>query len=186
LFQSCLTNRLVFDEEPEAHYEDDDVKRSKRARLEMVHNNDEEPRTPFLDLKQTLLVEKNRGEPLTIRMYEVLNLSQEAFALEDSLYLIIDKRAHVVKMQGKAVNGLNSLETSTETVMKNDDSTVDVISGFSQTQINQYKFSYEIDNRLARRIASCRQLSFRYYAGPHMMTVKLSANELARLKRIVN
>lgn len=167
-------------------YEEHDlVKSTLRFRQEYYFNEVTERRTPFLNLHKTMLKEVAADGQEVIKVYDRLNLTIDSFRPESSAYLIVDGQVFPFESLEPEQNIQTHISEDRKDVLTADSTRVSVVTGYSTTQSRQVRYQYVITPELMNKIQHARTLSFRYYAGPSMMTVKVGPKNLKNIIKLI-
>lgn len=175
--QSCsLSNRL--------YIESDVVKQSQRYRQEITYTKTEERRSPLILLKQTIIKEKKYNGESNYTIYDVLRMTDNAYMLEDKLYILADAEVIPVNIQYKEQENVNEIKEKTANIATSDSTSVKIVTGYSQHNRKVIRIKYELDEISILKMTSAKKVFFRYYSGPHMITVKVRRSEMRKLRKI--
>ena len=144
-----------------------------------------ERKTPFISLKKTFYKIQDTNGNTTFHVYDVLTLDHGSFDIDEKLYLIIDGKAYAIKSDSEVPENFIATSTDTETIMTADSSGVEVVTDYSRHQWKHYRMHYTLDPVILEQIKNAREVLFRYYAGPDMMTVRMRGHRLRSLQKIL-
>jgi hypothetical protein len=162
--------------------EDDIVYASKRTKWEYVYNNLGRI-SPLLSLNQSIVKETNANKVTSYTVYDIVNLSDASFALENKVFMIIDSDVFPMKIETKELVAAKTLEEKRADVVKADSTKVSVVTGYAENNKTIVKFKYKLNENIMSRLQSAERVLFRYYAGPDMITVELKGIGLGKLKK---
>lgn len=156
-----------------------------RTRKKFYFRRELEKKTPFISLEKTFFKVQEAHGHTSISVFDILTLDHGSFDVGADLYVIVDGRAYPVKGRQETPELFIHTSTDTETIMTADSNEIDIVSGYSRDQWKLYRISYAIDTGILNNIRNAREVLFRYYAGPEMMTVRLRGPQLNALKKIL-
>ena len=142
----------------------------------------EERKTPFAGLKQTFLKETDPAGTVTCKVYAVLAMEKGAYRIKDKIFLIVDGKAYPLTVEQEEPESYSETSTQTETITAADSSDVSVVTGYSLDEKKIFKMYYTLAPALIEKIGTARQVSFRFYSGPDMITVPYKGSQLKKLK----
>lgn len=179
-------NSCSFQIKTKVYEETDIVKNSKRYRKDCYFSKTSEKHSPLLSLKKTFVKEINQVDEKSFEVYDQLNLSLNSFSLEPVVYMIIDD-AHVFSFENlkAATDVYTKVSEDTQDVVLSDSTTVSVVTGYNTHQSRLIRFQYTLDSTATDKLLGSKKVSFRYYAGPSMMTVHLHQRDLKDVKKII-
>ena len=178
MFQSCSTYNKI--------YSENDVVYSTK-RFELKHYvKDRDRRSPLLYFTQSIIKENNSKNEISYTAYDVLTLTSSSFKLEDKVILIIDNVAHPMTIDRIELENVKSISENTTDIMTSDSTTVSVVSGYSENNRKLTRFSYQIPDSTMAKIKSSTQLSYRYYSGPSLITIKPKKRSLQKIKELID
>lgn len=178
-------NSCSFQFKTKIYEETDIVKNSKRYRKVCYFTKTSEKHSPLLSLQKTFVNEINQANEKSFEVYDQLNLSLNSFSLEPVVYMIIDD-THIFSFENlnAATDVYTKVSEDTKDVMLSDSTTVSVVTGYNTHQSRLIRFQYSLDSTAIDKLLGSKEVSFRYYAGPSMMTVQLHQRDLNDLKKI--
>jgi hypothetical protein len=178
LFFGChVTNQI---------YEFTDIVYSnQRYELKFIHKaQNRQSSLQYIQQNIIKTIDKNKDKTYTV--YDALNMSSMSFSLENKVYIIADEEVFTMQLLSKETENTKSMSEDTEDVMTSDSTQITVVTGYSENNRKITRFSYHIPEAVILKILSANQVLFRYYAGPEMLTIKLSGNQLKQLKKLIN
>lgn len=92
LLTGCSVNNKIFKEE-------DIVYSTSRYELKYTIK-DKNRRSPLIFFTQTILKEKSAQNEVSYHVYDVLNLSNASYKLEEKVFLIIDNKPYPMDIEG--------------------------------------------------------------------------------------
>lgn len=157
----------------------------KRVRKIFFTGKVEERKTPFAGLKQTFLKETGPSGQVTCKVYAVLIMDKGAYRLKDKIFLIVDGKAYPLTFEQEEPESYSETSTQTETITAADSSEVSVVTGYSKDEKKIFKMYYTLAPELIEKIGTARQVLFRFYSGPDMITVNYKGSQLKKLKNFL-
>ncbi len=137
-------------------------------------------------VNQSVVVENTKEGDSKFRVYDVVLLNGNGFRVSDEVYVIVDKTPHKVIVDLVDRETLSKNEEVRSSVLTSDSTTVSVVTGYNQYEQRVNRIAYTLDKALVDAIKQGDRVYFRYYAGPDMITVRMSSAELRRLKKLFN
>ncbi len=165
--------------------EEDQATATVRTRKIYQFENVLERKTPFIHLKKTFYKVQDSSGNSTFYVYDVLTLDHGSFDIEEKLFMIIDGKSFALKGELQVPENFIATSTDTETIMTADSSEVEVVTDYSRNQWKHYRMHYSLDPVILEQIKNAREVLFRYYAGPDMMTVRMRGHRLRSLQKIL-
>ncbi len=165
--------------------ENDIVKSSRRIRKEYYYNRPIERRTNLNFVKQTILKEISDSSGISYTFFDVLSLTSDAYNPEDKVFLIIDNEIIPISVQLNESIMIDEIKKEEGSILTSDSTEMTVITGYTPLHNKIIKLRYSVPPDIMNKIVSCTILQFRYYSGPHKITIKLKGNRLKKLKKIV-
>jgi hypothetical protein len=170
-----VTNRII--------EKNDIVYGAKRLELKFVYQW-QERRSPITYMEQTVVKEiTNSGT--NYQVFDAVTLKSSSFNLEDKVFLIIDNEVYPMVIERKELEGTRDIDEKKEDIKTSDSTRVSVVTGYSLNNRKITRFSYTLSESVVARIKSADRVSIRYYTGPEMLTVKLRAKRLRKLKKLI-
>lgn len=117
-------------------------------------------------------------------VYAQVNKSAAAFDLKEEGFIKIDGRKYPVVLQDRRENILSRTDNTTTAQSVRDTtgaSTLTVLTGSSTTNWKQAYFYCPFTDEQVQAIKNCRQLEFRYYAGPDPVTISTRPSSLKKI-----
>lgn len=165
--------------------QDDIVYSTKRIEFSYIQR-DRSFRSPLLYLEQSVVKEINSNQEATIKMYDLLALTSSGFNLDNKVFIIVDNSVCPEEIEVVEYEQAKSITPKTEEILKSDSTKVSVVTGYSESNKKITRFSYTLSEETIGKIKKADQISFRYYAGPKMLTIKMKSRYLRKLKKLVN
>lgn len=175
---SCQLFKNIFVEE-------DVVNSTSRIRTEFEYRMAKELSSPLILVAQTIIRETGKDSSTGIRIYDRIQLESNSFQLENRVYLLVDGKPHQAKVEDLEYERLRKIQENRKEVLTADSTKVSVVTGYDRSETSSYKLTYTISPATVEKIKTCNKLQFRYYAGPDMITTKMSRYELSRLKKVL-
>ncbi|MBK7935913.1 MAG: hypothetical protein IPJ82_01930 [Lewinellaceae bacterium] len=119
-------------------------------------------------------------------LYAQVDKSSSAFDLKEEGFIKIDGRKFPIVLQDRRENTLSKVENTTTTHSVQDTSgvsTLSVVTGSSSTNWKQAYFYCPLSTEQVEAIKNCRQLEFRYYAGPDPATISVKPSYLGKIRK---
>ncbi len=182
LLQGCCMNfhskRIIV--------ENDIVKSTKRIKKNFYFNDALERNSPLLSMKKTVLKEIKENQDTIYMVYDFINLSQNSFPLEDDIYLIMDEKIFPLKVEYRESENRSEIVEKTESILTADSTNVTVTTGYSNQTYKRIKIKYVLPINVTHKILETKDLLFRYYSEPNMISVKFNNRQLQKLKQIIH
>ena len=105
--------------------------------------------------------------------------------MENTVYLIADADVIPFGNLQADVDLSSSISENRENILTADSSSVSVVTGYTTYQHKLLRFHYEMDTVAQSKILNAKNVAFRYYAGPSMMTAKVHRRDLKFLKELI-
>ncbi|MCE1200800.1 MAG: hypothetical protein LWX09_01725 [Bacteroidia bacterium] len=166
--------------------EHDVVKNTLRFRQEYYFNEVKERRTPFLGLQKTMLKEVAPDGKEILRVYDRLSLSLGSFKPERTVFLIIDGKVYPFEGLDPEHDISTQISEDRKDVLTADSTRVSVVTGYSATQSRLVRYNYNITHEVMDNMMNAKEIAFRYYAGPAMMTVQVGPKNLKNFRKLIN
>lgn len=167
------------------YIENDNVKSTKRIKKIFYYHKDLEKGNSFYTSTQKILKSINSNENISYDVYEVITLDTSSYKLEDTIYLLIDETIVPIKIEDQKIESTTNISENKETITKIDSTTIDVVTGYTQSNIKKIKISYHLNQEIIKKINFSNEVLFRYYAGPDMITLKMAEMNLRELKKMI-
>ena len=165
--------------------ENDIVYGSKRITLTLMYHN-MDWRSPLYYMQQSIVKELRANQQASYHIYDVLYLTNSSFKHEDKAFIIVDDEPFPVVIDHKELENTKELIPQKPDVMTSDSTTMSVITGYSENNQKITRFSYALPTEAILKIDQANHVSFRYYAGPSMITVTLQAGQLTKFKQLIH
>lgn len=175
-FAPKYTNKITINE--------DIVNSSKRIEVHYFCKKATVP-TSIYYMKQSVVKEIFADGSSTITVYDVLNLFENSFNLSDEVYLIVDDSFYQLKILKAEHDHIKTISENTDNIMTADSSYTTVVTGYSENNSKISKFEYMLTDEMIEKIKTANKVSYRYYAGPNMITMELKPKSLEKLKELI-
>ncbi len=179
--QSCFTTNYG-----KIVSEHDEVKSTDRFKLIFFYDDDKERYTSFINAKQTILKEINSDKISTYTIFEEISLNSEAFKLKEDMYILVDSEVFPIRINNTFTERFITVSEDTDSVLTSDSTNVDVVTGYSTNERKRIKHYYTLNASEIKAIKNAEKLSFRYYSGPHKMTISMDHFDLKKFKQLIN
>lgn len=177
MFHSCvLVSRYTV--------ENDIVYSSKKVKWEHIYRP-MELRSPLYSVNQTIIKEIRANE-VTFKVYDIVSLIRNSFQLEDKVFLIVDK-SEVIPMiiENTEHENLKTIAEEKKDILTADSTKVSIVTGYTEDNRKIARLSYSLNQSMVDKIDNSKEIMFRYYSGPDMITIKLTGYDLNKLKRLI-
>lgn len=163
---------------------DDRVSSSKIVRFDNTYYNHSR-RSPMLYQNQSLIREIRPDGKTTTAVYDILALTLESFRIEPVVYLLTDKEVISIKLS-PAEPELNS-NFNPQSLNRPLDGRFNTLMASGNIADNKRftMINFELTPAIIEKIKETKKLSFRYYAGPHSITSKVSSFDLKKIKKVL-
>jgi len=111
--------------------EQDLVSKSKKITIESEYF-DIKYNSPLLVLKQAIVKEIKANNDVSYKIYDLLCLRQNSFAIIDTLFLIIGTEVFALAPMQKEIEVIKDVSVSKSDVMASDSTKTTVMSGYSE------------------------------------------------------
>jgi hypothetical protein len=158
--------------------ETDSILGTTRIRVNMEFVKAVESKAKLIKLTKSVTKEKNLNSVVTYQVFDILEIDKASFGLRNEMVLIVDQVPYVIfpevidsNKAGFQKMGLTSdkSEPTPATAIEN----------------RTYWLNYFLEESHIEKIRVAQQVHFRYYAGPDVITVKLSRSDLKNLMRMI-
>lgn len=165
--------------------EHDAVKNTLRFRQEYYFSEVQERRTPFIGLQKTMLKEVSPDGNVILHVYDRLSLSLSTFKPESTVYMIVDGEVFPFEALDPEHDISTRISEDRKDVLTADSTRVSVVTGYSTIQSRQFRYNYVISSEVMGKMLTAKEIAFRYYAGPSMMTVKVGPKNLKNIRKLL-
>lgn len=163
----------------------DEYKNSRTIRLLLsFHTREYDSEVKNIDMTFVRVILPDGREEAGL--YAQVDKSSSAFDLKEEGFIKIDGRKFPIVLQDRRENTLSKVETTTTTHSVQDTSgvsTLSVVTGSSTTNWKQAYFYCPLSTEQVGAIKNCRQLEFRYYAGPDPATINVKPSYLGKIRK---
>lgn len=125
------------------------------------------------------------GEP-EYTFFETLNLGYKKYDLEDTIYLIVNGENIPIQLELISTENKRSISEDTRQIMTADSTTMNVVTGYSQSNYHVTNTKFSISQKDMRKILSAHNIYFRYYTEAYVITTELKGRKLKHLKELIN
>jgi hypothetical protein len=142
--------------------------------------------SPLIMLEQSIVKEIKADKGVSYKVFDVLTLTDKSFKLEDKVYMIIDNNVYKMKLNEKEYQNEKNITEDQEDILASDSTKVSVVTGYSENNRKITRFNYKLNNDIVSKLRNAKQVLFRYYSGPSMITVELYEYNLDNLKKFID
>lgn len=167
-------------------YSDDDIVYSTKRFELKYYCKDRDRRTPIYFFTQSIVKEVDQNNNVSYRAYDVLFLISSSFKLDEKVILIIDNKPYPMVIDKIELENVKTISENTTDIQTSDSTTVSVTTGYSENNKKITRFSYKIPVSTIMEIKKANQISFRYYSGPSMITVKPKKLSIKKIKELID
>ena len=178
MLSSCSTYNKI--------YSDDDIVYSTKRFELKYYCKDRDRRTPIYFFTQSIVKEVDQNNNVSYRAYDVLFLISPSFKLDEKVILIIDNKPYPMVIDKIELENVKTISENTSDIQTSDSTTVSVTTGYSENNKKITRFSYKIPVSTIMEIKKANQISFRYYSGPSMITVKPKKLSIKKIKELID
>jgi len=178
MLSSCSTYNKI--------YSDDDIVYSTKRFELKYYCKDRDRRTPIYFFTQSIVKEVDQNNNVSYRAYDVLFLISPSFKLDEKVILIIDNKPYPMVIDKIELENVKTISENTTDIQTSDSTTVSVTTGYSENNKKITRFSYKIPVSTIMEIKKANQISFRYYSGPSMITVKPKKLSIKKIKELID
>ena len=172
---ACTTNRIFT--------VNDIVYSSKRFELKYTVK-DKDRRSPLIFFTQSIVKENNPGKEISYTAYDVLDMTNSSFKVDEKVFFIIDNEAFPMAVKRIELENTRNISENITSVSTSDSTSVSVVTGYSENNRKTTRFIYQIAPGVMNRIRTSGQFMIRYYSGPDMITVKPKNKSLQKIKQL--
>ncbi|AWW28810.1 hypothetical protein DN752_00935 [Echinicola strongylocentroti] len=165
--------------------EHDEVKSSTRVKRDFIYKDALEKASPLYYARQTILKETKAHEPSNYTVFEVLNLHSNAYSVDKQAYLLIDSAVYPIMIEAMESENTSSIEEDTDDILAADSTEVSIVTGYTQLNSRKFKLTYSLAPSIIEHLKEARDVKFRYYSGPDMITLKMSNGDVRKLKKLI-
>ena len=167
--------------------ENDIVNSTKRVKRDFHYNKACEEKSPFIKMDQTLFKEINDSGNAVYYVFDNISLRYDSYGLEERVYIILDEKT-VLPMD--IINFNREFRThiseDNKKILTADSTYTNIVTGYSHYNWLNYKIHYLLEDEDILKIIDSENVYFRYYAGPDMITVKLTGYRLQKFKKLIH
>lgn len=164
----------------------DVVTSTNRFKTQFTYLRAQERFSSLSRVNQSVVVEGRKDLNSRFRVYDVIVLNENGFRISDEVYVIVDKTPFKVNVDLLDLETISRREEKRSDVLTSDSTSVSVVTGYNEYQQRVNRIAYTLDDSAVDAIKQGNKVLFRYYAGPDMLTVKMSSSELRRFKKLLN
>ena len=164
----------------------DEIKKEKNVHLKGWHNRTVEWSTPLNSLSRHFYKKTNQKGVSEYYVYEVLKFNITSMPINDTIYLIADNEILPVRVEKLEIFAKMERTPINEDIETSDSTKTTVITGYNEEYKQIQKIKYQLHEKEIRAIKNCKNLKFRYYSEPEMMTIILRAKHLKKLKQFIS
>jgi hypothetical protein len=164
----------------------DEIRNVKTAQISYRELDVRLNRSPLEYLEQTILKTVHPGAGSSYEVFDQLVLDNKSFAPDPKVYLIIDGKIVEPKITRIESGSHVQIHEHTDDIITADSTEISVVTGYSETNQQLVRFQYSISENLLRQIAYSEQTLIRYYAGPAIITVRLSGMNKNRISKLLS
>lgn len=177
MLSACSTYNKIYTE-------DDIVYSTKRFELKYDYKN-RSRRMPFY-FTQSIVKEVDKNNNVSYQAYDVISLTSSSFRVDEKAILIIDNKPYPMEIDKIELENVKTISENTTDIQTSDSTTVSVTTGYSENNKKITRFSYKIPVSTIMEIKKANQISFRYYSGPSMITVKPKKLSIKKIKELID
>ena len=166
--------------------EEDEVKQTRRVYRNFTYNIPMERDAPLRYVEQKLFKEILPDSSHQIHCYETISTSIKSYDLKPKVYFIMNNYIDSVDMEVMGDENFTRVTEEMSLVENSDSSYTNVVTGYSQNSSRLYRIRYPLSPTLIEKMKDAREIRFRYYAGPAMMTTRLHGVHLVKFKDVLN
>lgn len=155
-----------------------------RVRLNLEHTRAEEGRSPFISTQQSFLKEFQPEGQETITVFEVFRMNPNSFPVENTMYIASGNTSIAIPTTRIDFTEVARLIASDANAGGTTPQAAQPITEF-KTYVAT-RFSYNLSPQVVELIQRSNRISFRYYSGADMVTIRLSYADIRNLRRFLN
>jgi hypothetical protein len=156
----------------------DPAKQAKRYRIEQSYLG-KVSNYALITVNQTILKEIFPNGSAVYTVYDLMYLKSFPFQVNDTVFYIVDNKAFACPVKNANPDKIRWERSKPSDLNPN-------IIDTKVTENENYKMEYHLSDKLVESVREAKNISFQYYTGPDIITVKLSQADLNRFKRLVN
>lgn len=165
--------------------EEDIVHSIKRIRFEHTYRY-YFSKTPLITLNQTYVKSIKENGKFTINVYDKLTLKAGDFRLEDSVFMIANRKVYAIAPQLFEYERIKKSSTSKKKVTTKDNDEIDVVTGYREDDRDIVRINYQLTDKMINAVKTADTVFYRYYAGPNMITINVQGEVLDAVKGVIN
>ncbi|MDY0198273.1 MAG: hypothetical protein RBR68_10720 [Tenuifilaceae bacterium] len=178
LLQSCLAFRGIT-------VVDDAVYSTRRIKAEFLYDIAQEHNSPLISLNQKIIKEVKSDSWYQYRVYDFIRLKRSSFGLEKKVFIIVDNVPFKVDIEFIESEIFSQIDEQRKDVLTADSTKISVVTGYTESQSRDYRFTYLIENEVIEKIEKSGNVMLRYYSGPDLITIKIRGINLSNLKKLI-
>jgi hypothetical protein len=175
ILSACTTNRIFT--------ENDVVYSTKRFELK-YYVRDKDRKSPLIYFNQSIVKILTPSQATSCSAWDILTLSSSSFKLDAKVFYIIDNEVFPMKVDRMELENTRNISEDSSSLSTSDSTSVSVVTGYSENNLKITRFNYIIHPEIMDKIKGSEQFMIRYYAGPHMVTVKPKNKSLQKIKQL--
>jgi hypothetical protein len=178
MLSACTTTNRIYTE-------NDVVYSTKRFELKYyVRDNDR--KSPLIYFYQSIVKVQTPGKETSYSAWDILTLTNSSFTPDAKVFYIIDNEVFPMKVDRMELENTKDISEEFSSLSTSDSTSVSVVTGYSENNLKKTRFNYTIPPEIMDKIKGSEQFIIRYYAGPHMITVKPKTRSLQKIKQLVD
>jgi hypothetical protein len=156
----------------------DPAKQAKRYKIEQSYLG-KASNSALITVSQTILKEIFPSGSTVYTVYDIMYLKSFPFHVKDTVFYVVDKKVFACPIKNANPEKIRWERSKPSDVNPN-------IIDTKVTENENYKMEYHLSDKLVESVKEAKNVSFQYYTGPDIITIKLSQADINRFKRLVN
>ncbi len=181
LLANCSSSNGLIDR---ITFEEDIVHSTKRITFKHTHYF-YFSKTPMIKMDQTFVKSIHENKKNTINVYDRLTLKAGYFQLQDEVYMIVKNKVYPITPKLFEHERFTHTSSSKKNITTSDDESIAVVTGYNEKERDIVRINYQLTEQMTAAIVTADTVSFRYYAGPHMITVDVKEDVLDAVKELI-
>ncbi len=165
--------------------ENDIVKGTQKTKLTLSYSYNQLKRNQAIYWQNLIFTqEKDKNGLNTYMIYDIITRPSAAYDLDPKAYLVIDKDVFELENMKVENNYYVIKNEIKEEIMTADSTKTEVVTGYNENQNKTIRMLHPINSEIVNRLQQADEISFRYYAGPHMITTNIRHRDLIKIRKV--
>lgn len=180
LLQSCALT--VF--RNKIHSETDIVYKTQRYELS-YYLKQANRRYSSISMGQSIVKKIDAEGVTTYQVYDRLRVPISHFRPDERTFLILDQEVFPISIQHSESGRYQTITEEKADLLTADSSSLSVVTGYNLNEGRIFRYYYDLPPATMEQLLATKEVFFRYYAGPEMLTFKIRQRDLKRLKKMI-